>query len=108
MIPVNINRSGVLACVLCSPIWQAAGQIKQHGSSKGLATEGLCAEESAEGRMGPAEGPLASIPWAYNKVGPNYCMQLQYKDISGDLSIALSRDELLATFLTLVANIFFA
>ena len=71
MIPFNIKKSRVLACVLSSGIRQAAWQIKQHGSNTGLATEGLCADESTEGKMGLAEGPLASIPWAYNEVGPN-------------------------------------
>lgn len=71
MIPININKSRVLACALSSGIQQAAWQIKQPRSSEGLATERLCAEESTEGRMGLAEGPLASIPWACNEVGPN-------------------------------------
>lgn len=70
VIPTNINKSRVLACLLSSGTWQAAWQIKQHGSSKGLQTECLGVEKSTEGRLGLAEAPLASIPWAYNEVGP--------------------------------------
>lgn len=108
MIPININKSRVLACILPSGIQQAAWQIKQHGSNEGLATEGLCTGESTEGRMGLVEGPLASIPWAYNEVGPNStACNCSIKTFQGTYP-SLSRDELLASSLPSVGYILVA
>lgn len=57
--------------------------------------------------MGLAEGPLASIPWAYNEVGPN-SMARNYSIKTFQGTYPLLSLELLATSLPSVGYIFVA
>lgn len=92
MTPTNNSKSRVLPCTPSSETRQAAWQIKQHGSNEGLATEGLCAEESTEGWMELAQGPSASVPWAYDEAGlKSMACNYSIKTFHGNLLISLSR-----------------
>lgn len=56
------------------------GTPNSSSQAQGLLEKVSVQDESTKGRMGLAEGPLASIPWASNEVGPdsvtcNYSMK---------------------------------